>query len=300
MINIFRIEVSLLLLTRLCVTSYTTKVPVVLWHGMGDSCCFSYSLGKVKSVLEENIPGVYVKSIRIGTNNIEDVENSFFKSVNEQIEQVCQELSMDEKLKHGYNAIGFSQGAQFLRAVAQKCGGPQMQNLISLGGQHQGVYGLPNCASIKHYFCDMIRRMLHYAAYTKYVQNNLVQAQFWHDPNREEEYRKRSTFLSDINNELQINETYKRNLKKLKNLVLVKFDHDQMVQPAISEWFGFYKPGQAVEIETLHNSKLYIEDRLGLKEMDANGKLHFISLDSKHLQFDIEWFIEAIINKFLV
>lgn len=35
-----------------------------------------------------------------------------------------------------YNAIGFSQGAQFLRAVAQRC--PQgMKNLVSIGGQHQ-------------------------------------------------------------------------------------------------------------------------------------------------------------------
>ena len=39
-----------------------------------------------------------------------------------------------------YNALGFSQGGQFLRAVAQRC--PQgMKNLITFGGQHQGVYG---------------------------------------------------------------------------------------------------------------------------------------------------------------
>ena len=36
---------------------------------------------------------------------------------------------------NGYNAIGFSQGGQFLRGVAQKC--PGMKNLISFGGQHQ-------------------------------------------------------------------------------------------------------------------------------------------------------------------
>ena len=39
-----------------------------------------------------------------------------------------------------YNALGFSQGGQFLRAVAQRC--PQgMKNLVTFGGQHQGVYG---------------------------------------------------------------------------------------------------------------------------------------------------------------
>lgn len=32
-----------------------------------------------------------------------------------------------------------------------------------------------------------------------------------------------------------------------------------MVEPKISEWFGFYKPGQAVETETLQESSLYTE-----------------------------------------
>jgi len=33
---------------------------------------------------------------------------------NEQVTQVCQKLASDEKLKNGYNAMGFSQGGQFL------------------------------------------------------------------------------------------------------------------------------------------------------------------------------------------
>ena len=43
-----------------------------------------------------------------------------------------------------FNAIGFSQGGQFLRAVAQRC--PQgMKVLVTFGAQHQGIYGLPQC-----------------------------------------------------------------------------------------------------------------------------------------------------------
>ena len=44
----------------------------------------------------------------------QDVENSFFKNANEQVVDACQQLSNDGSLKYGYNAIGFSQGAQFL------------------------------------------------------------------------------------------------------------------------------------------------------------------------------------------
>ena len=34
--------------------------------------------------------------------------------VNDQVSQVCQKIASDEKLKDGYNAMGFSQGGQFL------------------------------------------------------------------------------------------------------------------------------------------------------------------------------------------
>ena len=53
----------------------------------------------------------------------------------------CAMIEKDEKLAGGFHAIGFSQGGQFLRAVAQRCPQLKMRNLISVGGQHQGVYG---------------------------------------------------------------------------------------------------------------------------------------------------------------
>lgn len=40
----------------------------------------------------------------------------------------------------------------------------------------------------------------------RYIQEKLVQAEYWHDPLKEQEYRKNSVFLADINNEVQINE----------------------------------------------------------------------------------------------
>ena len=115
----------------------------------------------------------------------------------------------------------------------------------------------------------------------------------------EEVYKKKSIFLADINNELTINETYKANLPKLKHLVLVKFSKDTMVQPRESEWFGFYKPGQAVELETLQESALYKEDRLGLQQMDKMNKLVFLDVNANHLQFTDVWFIDEIIKPYL-
>lgn len=45
---------------------------------------------------------------------LQDTENGFFKDVNEQVSMVCSQLAKDPQLKGGYNAMGFSQGAQFL------------------------------------------------------------------------------------------------------------------------------------------------------------------------------------------
>ncbi|XP_028170288.1 palmitoyl-protein thioesterase 1 [Ostrinia nubilalis] len=275
--------------------------PVVLWHGMGDTCCMPYSLGYIKHFLEQQIPGVYVHSIRVGDNTVEDLENSYFMSPNEQVQDVCDMLVKDPKLQSGFNAIGFSQGSQFLRALVQRCGHklPPIKNLITLGGQHQGVYGLPHCGAIQHRSCDYVRKLLNYAAYYSWVQNSLVQATYWHDPLDEKTYKKKSEFLADINNEVTINQTYIDNLNSLENLVLVKFTNDSIVQPRETEWFGFYAPGQAKKLQKLQETELYLQDRLGLKKMNEAGKLVFLSLPGDHLQFTQDWFINVIIKKYL-
>lgn len=98
-----------------------------------------------------------------------------------------------------------------------------------------------------------------YYIFLSWVQKLLVQATYWHDPLNEALYKNDSTFLSDINNERTINQTYIDNIQKLENFIMVKFENDSMVQPVESEWFGFYKPGQSVEVESLQESALYKE-----------------------------------------
>ncbi|KTG45678.1 hypothetical protein cypCar_00000662 [Cyprinus carpio] len=259
-------------LLLLCGSSWgnNATVPLVIWHGMGDSCCNPLSMGAIQKMVEKEVPGIYVLSLMIGKTVIQ--------------------LSQDPKLKGGYNAMGFSQGSQFLRAVAQRCPDPPMKNLISVGGQHQGVFGLPRCPGESSHICDWIRKMLNSGAYTDIVQKHLVQAQYWHDPLDDDLYKKHSLFLADINQERVVNETYKKNLMSLNKFVMVKFLQDTMVDPVDSEWFGFYKPGQDKELETLQESAIYTEDRLGLAEMNSAGKLVFLATNGDHLQFTQEWF----------
>ncbi|XP_065364486.1 palmitoyl-protein thioesterase 1 [Calliphora vicina] len=269
------------------------KYPVVMWHGMGDTCCFPFSLGSIKKLLQSELNNTYVKSLQIGGNVVMDYESGFFIHPNKQVEYACQELAKDERLQKGYNAIGFSQGGQFLRALAQRCPLPPMKVLISMGGQHQGVFGLPKCPSLKSKTCEYIRKILNKAAYDTWTQLELVQATYWHDPLNEELYKSHSTFLADINNEVFVNGLYADNLNKLDKFVLVKFMNDTIVQPKESQWFEFYKPGQDKEILPLKQSAVY--EQLGLNHMTTNQKLLFLETEGDHLQFNKTWFLENII-----
>lgn len=272
--------------------------PVVLWHGMGDSCCNPLSMGSIKRLIEENIPDVYVHSVEIGGNVIADTENGFFMNVNKQVQMVCDLLKNDTKFANGYHSVGFSQGGQFLRAVAQRCPEPKMRNLVSVGGQHEGVFGLPRCPA-EDWICEDVRKLLDVGAYVDWVQNLLVQAEYWHDSLNEEEYREKSIFIADINNERTINPTYKENLLKLENFLLVLFTEDGMVVPRESEWFGFYTPGQDQVVQNMTQRAIYTEDRIGLKVLNESNRLHFLAVDGDHLQIPSQVFIDEIINKYL-
>lgn len=275
--------------------------PVVFWHGMGDTAYGSINVDRL--ALQRHFPGIKVFSIQLGSSSVEDEVASYFFNVNKQIEQACGELLRNNDIRQAgaINAVGFSQGGQFLRALVQRCPlrehGIRVKNLITLGGQHQGVFGLPNCNSAT--FCDYIRYMLSSGAYEDFVQEHLVQAEYWHDPLNEIVYKSKNVFLPDVNNENRVNETYKANLLALDNLVLVEFLQDEMVVPRESSLFGFYEPGQNKRIRPLEESPLYKEDRLGLRRLKESGRLKMFSIAGRHLQYKMSWFLDQIANKYL-
>lgn len=289
--------VSLLLMMAQALLAQDAPTPVVLWHGMGDSAA---GMVGIANIIKDVIPDVYVHRIMIGGNLIVDTESGFFRDTNRQVREVCQMIAEDPELQGGYNAIGFSQGGQFLRAVAQRCPEPAMRNLITIGAQHQGVFGFPNCPGEMDPFCDIVRDLLNYGAYVDFVQDFLVQAQYWHDPLHFDTYVEKSQFIAEVNNEkAEKNASYAINLASLENFVLVKNNQDSMVEPRESSHFEFYTPGQADVILPLRESPLYTEDRIGLKTLDEAGRLVFMAIEGNHLEFSRQWFIDEIVNPYL-
>ena len=105
-----------------------------------------------------------------------------------QVAAVCDHLAGIPQLSQGYNAVGFSQGSQFLRAVLERCqhldGMPKMHTLITLGGQHQGIMNGPACSgpSFNHTPstpCKVVQRLLGFGAYLPWIRSHIVQAQYF-------------------------------------------------------------------------------------------------------------------------
>eukprot|EP00127_Corallochytrium_limacisporum_P001126 Clim_evm14s40 gene=Clim_evmTU14s40 len=269
--------------------------PIVLWHGMGDTCCNKQSMGMVKKYLEEKT-GAYVVALMIGESPGKDQSNGFFMNANEQIEVAAKQIKEDPKLQCGFNALGFSQGGQFLRAYVQRFNDPPVHNLITIGGQHQGVDGVPSCPPDASGFkCSAMKSVIKAAAYTSFAQNHFTQANYWHDPLREKDYKANCQFLPDINNENKHNQDYIDRLQSLNKFVMVKFSNDTVVIPKESEWFGFYAPGQDKDVLKLQDTDLYKKDQLGLKKMDEHGQLVFLETPGNHMQLDMDVFEKKVL-----
>uniref|UniRef100_A0AC35TGK0 Palmitoyl-protein thioesterase 1 n=1 Tax=Rhabditophanes sp. KR3021 TaxID=114890 RepID=A0AC35TGK0_9BILA len=273
------------------------SLPIVLWHGMGDSCCNPLSMGSVKRLLEDTLKGVYVHSLELGDNVVSDTEHGFFANMNEIVDMACQKIKADAELQNGYNSIGFSQGGLFVRALAQRCPFPKMNYLVSIGGPQQGIYGFPFCIGNSK-ACKIVSKLLNYGAYESFIQKSVVQAQYWHDPIRSDLYKNRSIFLADINNENKINVDYKENIEDLKGMILVKFLKDEMIVPRESSWFGFFGADGST-VSKMENTTLYLEDRIGLKALHESGRLHFLEVNGEHLRISGKELVDKIVIPYL-
>jgi palmitoyl-protein thioesterase len=254
-------------------------------------------MGAVSTLIQDSLGDVHIHSVRIGENDDADKKSSFFGNVNEQLDEVCRQLKEDEALKGGFNAIGFSQGGQFLRAYVERCNDPPVHNLVTYGSQHMGISDLPGCADSSDWQCKMARGLALKGVYLPWVQKKVVQAQYFNDPNNQDAYLKQSILLPDINNAHPINsddedmptgknQTYKRNLSSLNKFVMIKFTEDVTVVPAETAWFGYYN--QEGNVTSLQHLDIYKQDWIGLKYLDSKGKLIFEEAEGGHMQLSAE------------
>lgn len=250
--------------------------------------CYSYKAEGLQSIAElvnDTVGGTYTYFIRLDEDPSADRTATFLGNVTMQIEQACEDLRSHPILSQAsaVNAIGFSQGGQFLRAYVERCNNPRVANLITFGSQHNGISEFNNCGDTD-WLCKTWSGYLKSNTWSEWVQSHLVPAQYFRDPEDLDSYLTYSNFLVDVNNEREIkNSTYKKNIEALENFAMYMFANDTTVVPKETAFFHEVNTTSGKVIK-LQERQLYKEDWLGLKSLDEANKLHLNTIPGEHMQ----------------
>lgn len=265
---------------------FETPLPLIIWHGLGDSFT-SAGMQEIGDLAASINPGTFVYNIHLGASATTDQRATFFGNVTTQLEEVCADLAAHPILSTApaVDALGFSQGGQFLRAYIQRCNLPPVRSLVTFGSQHNGITQFQTCGPAD-WLCKGANAILRGGAWSAFTQSRLVPAQYFRDPEDMESYLANSNFLADINNEREVkNEGYAANLKTLENFVMYLFDEDVTVVPKESAWFAEVN---GTDVTPLKERSIYTENWLGLKELDEAGKLKFLTVKGGHMRLNDE------------
>jgi palmitoyl-protein thioesterase len=130
-----------------------------------------------------------------------------------------------------------------------------------------------------------------------------------------EAYLTANHFLTSLNNEIPAsrNETYSRNLASINYLVLVLFTEDKTVVPKESAWFGaeeleqdarkseaqqpLFRSNSGLSILPMRLQPIYLENWIGLRELDERGGIVFETCKGEHMQMGDCW--EDLVREFV-
>ncbi|THY80047.1 palmitoyl-protein thioesterase 1 precursor, partial [Aureobasidium pullulans] len=276
-------------------------LPLIIWHGLGDRYDAD-GIADVAALANELHPGTLVYPIRVAPDGSADSRATFFGNLTTQINDVCTTLSSNTSFSANntrIDALGFSQGGQFLRGLVERCPGIEVRSLVTFGSQHNGIAKFQNCGTWD-LVCKGAMAAIKGNAFGDWVQGNIIPAQYYKEVNASTgnpttEYLEKSNFIADINNE-RANKTkeYKHRLARLDNFAMYVFEDDKTVIPKESGWFSEVNT-TSLEVTALRDREIYQQDWIGLKVLDQKGALVFRNASGGHMDLSEKVLTEAFV-----
>ena len=279
---------SILIFLFLILSTYSIY-PIALFHGIVDSCTMK-NTSKLVSDLQADL-GVHVECIEIGNGFLDSVT----KPIQSQVEEACEKIKSNPNFQDEFSILGISQGTLIGRYIIEKCDiKGKVKRYMSFDGPQMGIASIPKitCGSFCEWLCNItaplaynLRDIVAPCGYYKYRYD-------------QETYRKTNTFLKMLNNENEPRdkEIYER-FSSLEKVKLIKSLGDTVITPIDSSWFEFYdKEGN--KIVPLKESYFYIDDYIGLRKLDEEGKVKFVEFQEEHVLYNMKEYSEEIVEFF--
>ncbi len=276
-----------ILLLSLLLTTYCIY-PIALFHGIVDSCTMK-NTSKLVSDLENDL-GVHVECIEIGNGFMDSVA----KPILTQVEEACEKIKSNPNFQDKFNVLGISQGTLIGRYIIEKCDMKgQVMKYMSFDGPQMGIASIPKitCGSFCEWLCNItaplayqLRDIVAPCGYYKYRYD-------------QDTYKKTNTFLKMLNNEDEKDEEVYKRFSSLEKVKLIKSREDTVITPRDSSWFQFYDK-DGIEIVPLELSDFYIDDYIGLRKLNEEGKVEFTEFAEEHVLYNIDEYNEEIVKFF--
>ncbi|XP_047041428.1 lysosomal thioesterase PPT2 homolog [Helicoverpa zea] len=240
--------------------------PVVLIHGVMTG---SASMEMIKFRIEEQHPGTIVYNV----NRFESW--SSLETMWHQVLEIGMDIAnISASHPEGINLIGYSQGGLIARGIVETFPNVSVSTFISLSSPQAGQYG----AGFLHLvFPGLVKDTVYELFYSRVGQHTSV-GNYWNDPYHQSLYETYSVYLPYINNHIKSakSEDFKKNLLRLKRLVLIGGPDDNVITPWQSSQFGYYDANETI-IE-MKSQDIYMEDKIGLRTLDESGRLHVVTV----------------------
>ena len=275
----------------LCLISLSyTIYPIAVFHGIVDSCSMRNTSILVNDL--KNDLGVHVECIEVG-NGFWD---SVMKPMYQQVEFACESIKSNPNFQGKFNVLGISQGTLIGRYIVEKCQMKgQVVRYLSFDGPQMGVGYVPkiDCGT----FCDWILNLTVPLAYK--FQDTIAPMGYLKYRNDRSYYDEHDVFLKMLNNDYEVKDPeIIRRFTALEKAKFIKAKRDSVIVPRDSSWFEFYDY-DGKTIVPLEESDFYINDYIGLRKLDEQGKVSFVEIDQEHVLYNMKEYRDEILQFFL-